>query len=71
MLSKILLLLAVICFLGLVQAAPLGFPLITDHAAQTSDFDVQAVNTALDDQLGTTFLEAIVGPSRGQHKAQQ
>ncbi|KAG2209556.1 hypothetical protein INT47_008400 [Mucor saturninus] len=69
MLSKVLLLLAVICLLGLVQAAPLGLPLITDHAAQTSDFDIQAANTAVDDQLGLGLLEAIVGPSRGQHKA--
>lgn len=68
MLSPKVFLLLAISLVGLVQALPLSLPLITNHAAQTSDFDVQAINTSVDDQLGIDLLETIVGPAKGQHK---
>lgn len=70
MLSKVFITIAAICFIGVAQAAPLGLPIITDHAAQTSDFDVQAINTSVNDQLGLGLLDDVVGPRAGQHKSQ-
>ncbi|GAA5810295.1 hypothetical protein MFLAVUS_003715 [Mucor flavus] len=73
-------LVTVFCLIGLARCASigkdkmakaqsLGFPIITDKAAAESDYDLQAINASIDDQLNTGILEAVVGPRKGSGKS--
>lgn len=54
----------------LVHTAPVSlFPIITNHAAQTSDNDIQAITTSVDDHSRLKLFEVIVGLNADQTRS--